>query len=219
MQQDEIRSRMVKFYARGDRHVTINATQGHFATSQSHINYYIDVTRLKVRVAEAQEAARSLRQKLLHNVETVDTIVCLDGTEVLGAFLAQELEKGDFRMTNKHETMYVVEPEENSIHQFMFRENIRPSIEGKNILLLVATMTTGETVKKSLECIEYYGGIIQGVAAIFSTTTEIEGTKVYPLFDQEDLPGYATYAPHDCPFCKQGNPLEAMVNAYGYSKL
>ncbi|MBQ2504198.1 MAG: phosphoribosyltransferase, partial [Lachnospiraceae bacterium] len=197
MQQDEIRSRMVKFYARGDRHVTINATQGHFATSQSHINYYIDVTRLKVRVAEAQEAARSLRQKLLHNVETVDTIVCLDGTEVLGAFLAQELEKGDFRMTNKHETMYVVEPEENSIHQFMFRENIRPSIEGKNILLLVATMTTGETVKKSLECIEYYGGIIQGVAAIFSTTTEIEGTKVYPLFDQEDLPGYATYAPHD----------------------
>ncbi|MBQ4373674.1 MAG: orotate phosphoribosyltransferase, partial [Lachnospiraceae bacterium] len=115
MQQDEIRSRMVKFYARGDRHVTINATQGHFATSQSHINYYIDVTRLKVRVAEAQEAARSLRQKLLHNVETVDTIVCLDGTEVLGAFLAQELEKGDFRMTNKHETMYVVEPEENSI--------------------------------------------------------------------------------------------------------
>ena len=219
MQQDEIRSRMVKFYARGDRHVTINATQGHFATSQSHINYYIDVTRLKVRVAEAQEAARSLRQKLLHNVETVDTIVCLDGTEVLGAFLAHELEKGDFRMTNKHETMYVVEPEENSIHQFMFRENIRPSIEGKNILLLVATMTTGETVKKSLECIEYYGGIIQGVAAIFSTTTEIEGTKVYPLFDQEDLPGYATYAPHDCPFCKQGTPLEAMVNAYGYSKL
>ena len=219
MQQDEIRSRMVKFYARGDRHVTINATQGHFATSQSHINYYIDVTRLKVRVAEAQEAARSLRQKLLHNVETVDTIVCLDGTEVLGAFLAQELEKGDFRMTNKHETMYVVEPEENSIHQFMFRENIRPSIEGKNILLLVATMTTGETVKKSLECIEYYGGIIQGVAAIFSTTTEIEGTKVYPLFDQEDLPGYATYAPYDCPFCKQGTPLEAMVNAYGYSKL
>ncbi|MBR6281663.1 MAG: orotate phosphoribosyltransferase [Lachnospiraceae bacterium] len=197
-----MRSRMVKFYARGDRHVTINATQGHFATSQSHINYYIDVTRLKVRVAEAQEAARSLRQKLLHNVETVDTIVCLDGTEVLGAFLAHELEKGDFRMTNKHETMYVVEPEENSIHQFMFRENIRPSIEGKNILLLVATMTTGETVKKSLECIEYYGGIIQGVAAIFSTTTDIEGTKVYPLFDQEDLPGYATYAPHDCPFCK-----------------
>ena len=184
MQQDEIRSRMVKFYARGDRHVTINATQGHFATSQSHINYYIDVTRLKVRVAEAQE-----------------------------------LEKGDFRMTNKHETMYVVEPEENSIHQFMFRENIRPSIEGKNILLLVATMTTGETVKKSLECIEYYGGIIQGVAAIFSTTTDIEGTRVYPLFDQEDLPGYATYAPHDCPFCKQGTPLEAMVNAYGYSKL
>ena len=219
MQQDEIRSRMVKFYARGDRHVTINATQGHFATSQSHINYYIDVTRLKVRVAEAQEAARSLRQKLLHNVETVDTIVCLDGTEVLGAFLAQELEKGDFRMTNKHETMYVVEPEENSIHQFMFRENIRPSIEGKNILLLVATMTTGETVKKSLECIEYYGGIIQGVSPIFSASGEIFGHEVNHIFSADDIDDYETYSQENCPYCQKGQKIDAMVNSFGYSEI
>ena len=160
---------MVKFFAKDDPAVTIMATQGHFATSQSHINYYIDVTRIKVRVAEAAEAARSLRQKLVHHVTMVDTIVCLDGTEVLGGFLAHELEKGDFRMTNTHETMYVVQPEENSIHQFMFRENIRPSIEGKNVLVLVATMTTGETVKRAIECIEYYGGKVQGVVSIFST--------------------------------------------------
>ena len=219
MQQDEIRSRMVKFYARGDRHVTINATQGHFATSQSHINYYIDVTRLKVRVAEAQEAARSLRQKLLHNVETVDTIVCLDGTEVLGAFLAHELEKGDFRMTNKHETMYVVEPEENSIHQFMFRENIRPSIEGKNILLLVATMTTGETVKKSLECIEYYGGILQGISSIFSAISEYGNMPINSLFTTRDIPGYNTYSKHDCPYCKRGQKIDALINGFGYSEV
>jgi len=219
MQQDDIRGRMVKFYARGDGNVTINATQGHFATSQSHINYYIDVTRLKVRVSEAQEAAKALRQKLLHNVQTVDTIVCLEGTEVLGAFLAQELEKGDFLMTNTHETMYVVEPEENSMHQLVFRDNIRLAIEGKNVLALVSTVTTGESVKRSIECIEYYGGMVGGVAAIFSTMTQIDGKMIYSLFDQVDLPGYATYAPHDCPLCKQGTPIEAIVNAFGYSKL
>ena len=219
MQADDIRNRMVKFFAKDDPAVTIMATQGHFATSQSHINYYIDVTRIKVRVSEAAEAARSLRQKLVHHVTMVDTIVCLDGTEVLGGFLAHELEKGDFRMTNTHETMYVVQPEENSIHQFMFRENIRPSIEGKNVLVLVATMTTGETVKRAIECIEYYGGKVQGVVSIFSTRSDVDGQQVFSLFHEDDLPGYATYGQHECPYCAKQIPIEAMVNGYGYSKL
>ncbi len=216
---ESIRSRLVKFYAQEDRSITLSAVPGHFATSQSHINYYIDVTSLKARAKEAQEVAKSLRNKMLHQVTTVDTIVCMDGTEVVGAFLAQELEKGDFLMTNRHETIYVVSPEVNSINQLLFRENTRPCIEGKNVLLLLATMTTGETVKRSLECIEYYGGKIAGVAAIFSTMDEVEKTDVYPLFTKEDLPGYQTYTPHECPYCKKGIPIEAMVNGFGYSKL
>ena len=101
----------------------------------------------------------------------------------------------------------------------LFRENIRPSIEGKNVLLLLATMTTGETVRKSLECIEYYGGNVVGVSAIFGTMTKVEDTEVFPLFTTEDLPGYQTFAPHECPYCKKGMPIEAMVNGFGYSKL
>lgn len=216
---NDIKERMMKFFAQDDRVITINAAQGHFATSQSHINYYIDVTRIKVRVSEAKEAAKVLRTKLLHHVTTVDTIVCLDGTEVLGAFLADELERGDFHMNNAHETMYVVEPEENSIHQFMFRENIRPSIEGKNVLVLVDTMTTGETVRRSMECIEYYGGVVAGVVAIFSTVKKLDNTEVFSLFSTDDLPGYATYPKYDCPYCKKKIPLEAMVNGYGIAKL
>ncbi len=217
--EDNIRERLMKFYAHGDRMVTLNAAQGHFATSQSHINYYIDVTRIKVRVKEAKEAAKSLRSKLVHQIQTVDTIVCLDGTEVLGAFLGDELEKADFRMTNMHETMYVVSPEENSIHQFMFRENVRPSIEGKNVIVLTDTMTTGETVAKAIECIEYYGGMVSCAVSIFSTVSSVGNTRVFSLFTKDDLPGYATYQSADCPYCKKKIPLEAMVNGYGYSKL
>ncbi len=216
---DSIRDRMVKFSSRDDKSVMINATQGHFATSQSHINYYIDVTRMKVRVKEAEEAAKSLKVKLLHHVDVVDSIVCLDGTELIAGFLAQEIEASDFHMTNRHETMYVAAPEENSIHQFMFRENIRPAIEGKNVLVMVATMTTGETVRRSMECIEYYGGTVKGIIAIFSTMQYVNGIQVYSLFDQQDFPGYATFAQLDCPYCRRGIPIEAMVNGYGYAKL
>lgn len=216
---DQIQERMVKFYAKDDKAVTINAAQGHFATSQSHINFYVDVTRIKIRVKEAMEAAKCLKTKLMHQVTTVDTIVCLDGTEVLGAFLAAELEKGDFRMTNAHETIYVVEPEENSIHQFMFRENVKPAVQGKNVIVLVDSMTTGETVRRSIECIEYYGGIVGGVASIFSTQDHVEKYRVFSLFSGDDLPGYDTFSPSECPYCAKKIPLDAIVSGYGYSKL
>lgn len=216
---DQIQERMVKFFAKDDKAVTINAAQGHFATSQSHINFYIDVTRIKIRVKEAMEAAKCLKNKLMHQVTTVDTIVCLDGTEVLGAFLASELERGDFRMTNAHETIYVIEPEENSVHQFMFRENVKPAVQGKNVLVLVDSMTTGETVRRSIECIEYYGGIVQGVASIFSTQDHVEKYSVYSLFTEEDLPGYNAFSPSECPYCAKKIPLDAIVSGYGYSKL
>lgn len=216
---DQIQQRMVKFFAKDDKAVTINAAQGHFATSQSHINFYVDVTRIKIRVKEAMEAAKCLKNKLMHQVTTVDTIVCLDGTEVLGAFLAHELEQGDFRMTNAHETIYVIEPEENSVHQFMFRENVKPAVQGKNVVVLVDSMTTGETVRRSIECIEYYGGIVQGVASIFSLTDHVENHRVFSLFTDADLPGYSTFSPSECPYCAKKTPLDAIVSGYGYSKL
>ncbi len=216
---DKIQERMTKFYSKDDRSVTINAVQGHFATSNSHINYYIDVTRLKVRAKEAENAAASLRAKLLHQVEDVDTIVCLDGTEVLGGFLAQELEKGSFHMTNKHDTMYIIRPEENSIHQFMFRQNNRLAIEGKNVLILAATLTTGETMRRMMECVRYYGGRVSGVTSIFSTKREVDGQRIISLFTEDDLPGYAAFHPSECPFCAKKMPIEAVVNGYGYSTL
>lgn len=51
-------SRMVKFYSKESNMVAIHAIPGHFATSHSHINYYIDITSLKTRIQEAKEVAR-----------------------------------------------------------------------------------------------------------------------------------------------------------------
>ena len=101
----------------------------------------------------------------------------------------------------------------------IFRDNLQPMIEGKHVLLLIASATTGKTIKKSLECIKYYGGSIAGISAIFSVATEVDGYPVHALFTEKDLPDYKTY-PHDqCPMCQAGNRIEAIVNSYGYSEL
>lgn len=211
--------RMVKFYSKDSSKVALHAVPGHFATSHSHINYYIDITSLKIRVNEAREVASVIASKFTHSVH-VDTIVCMDGTEVIGSFLAQEFERrGILSTTNRHETVYVVTPEFNSNNQMIFRDNNMLAIKGKHVLLLLATTTTGVTIRRCLECIQYYGGIVEGVSSIFSTIGQIENYEVESVFGVDDLPGYAAYDQHDCPFCKKGIPLEAMVNGFGYSKL
>ena len=49
--------RMMKFYSKESNMLALHAMHGHFATSHSHINYYVDVTSIKTRVAEAKQAA------------------------------------------------------------------------------------------------------------------------------------------------------------------
>ena len=93
--------------------VPLKVVPGHFATNHSHINYYIDMTTLKTRVSEAQEVARDLVGLYLYNT-FVDTIVCLDGMDVVGAYLAEELTKAGVMSRNAHQTIYVVTPEYNS---------------------------------------------------------------------------------------------------------
>ena len=68
----------------------IKILQGHFATGNSHINTYIDMSTVKTRHNNAREAAKELAKKYLMTT-MVDTIVCLDETEVIGTFLAEIL--------------------------------------------------------------------------------------------------------------------------------
>lgn len=209
--------RMVKFYSKDSNNLALHAIPGHFATSHSHINFYIDVTSIKARLKEAREAAKVLCAKI-GNPTYVDTIVCMDGTEVIGALLAEEFEACHVSSTNLHKTIYVISPEENN-GQIIFRDNTKLALEGKHVVLLLATTTTGETIRRSMECIRYYGGVTEAVGAVFSTVDSVDNMKVKPLFTVKDVPGYQAFSQSECPFCKKGMRLEAMVNGFGYSKI
>ena len=198
--------------------VPLRYARGHFATNHSHINYYIDITFQKTRLSEAKDVARQLVGHF--NATTlVDTILCLDGTAVIGTCLAEELTKSGFRSINSHQTIYVVEPEYNANSQMIFRDNIQPMIRGKNVLVLMASMTTGFTAKRSIEAIGYYGGFISGVAALYSAVNDAGGYPVASVYSLSDLPDYASYDYRECPYCKQGIKIDALVNSFGYSVL
>lgn len=196
----------------------LRVSKGHFATNHSHINYYIDVTTQKMRLSEAQAVAEELVSYYTTNT-IVDTVLCLDGTEVIGTCVANELTRGNFMNMNAHKTIYVLTPERSSGSQLIFRDNTRPMIEGKHVLVLAASVTTGYTASSAIEAIKYYGGVVAGVASIFASVKECAGYPVCSAFDTADLEGYTTNPPHECPMCRAGKPIDALVNSFGYSKL
>ena len=198
--------------------VPLRVAKGHFATNHSHINYYIDITYQKTRLSEAKAVARYLVQNFKNTV-MVDTVLCLDGTGVIGTCLAEELTASCFRSINTHNTIYVVEPEFGTNSQMIFRDNIQPMIRGKHVLVLMASVTTGFTAKRSLEAIGYYGGEVAGVAALYSAVDTVEGFPVSSVYRVNDLPDYESYDYRECPYCKSGKKIDALVNSFGYSEL
>lgn len=196
----------------------LRVAPGHFATSHSHINYYIDVTMSKSRLSEASAIAKDLVSHYSANT-IVDTILCLDGTEVIGTCLANELTKGDFVSMNAHQTIYVVTPEHTSGSQLIFRDNIVPMIAGKHVLILAASVATGYTVKSAIDALQYYNGQVAGVCSIFATVENCVGYEVRSVFNPKDLQGYESYPSHECPLCRQGKKIDGLVNSFGFSKL
>lgn len=210
--------RAVKIYSKVNSKVVLRVIKGHFATTHSHINYFMDMTGLKSRLNEARGAASVLARRY-ENTTVVDTIVCIDGCEVVGAFLADELTRAGVMSLNQHETIYVSTPEYHTGGQLIFRDNTQMMIRGKNVILLLANVTTGKTLDRALQCIEYYGGKTVGIASIFSVIRSARGIEVNSIFTEKDVPDYMTYETARCPLCEKKTAIDAMVNSYGYSKI
>jgi len=198
--------------------VTLRVAKGHFATRNSHINYFIDVTRQQSCLQEADAVAQQLAQRIQSSM-LVDTILCMDGTRVIGTCLARQLAQSGYGSVNAGEEIFILRENVSSDGKLIFRDNARFMLEGKNILLLLASITTGSTVQKGMRCISYYGGNVAGVASIYSHLKEVDGVSVISLFNTGDLPDYASYPPSQCPLCQKGQEVDAVVDTFGFSKL
>ena len=190
--------------------------RGHFATNHSHINYYVDLAITKYMLSEARGAGIQLANKFKAST-IVETILCLDGCEVIGACMASELTKGGFASMNAQRDIYVLTPEHGVGSQLIFRDNTAPMIRGKHVLVLAASVTTGYTAQEAVNTIRYYDGVPIGICSIFARTTECAGFPVTSIFDSSALPDYASNPAHECPLCKAGMKLDAIVNTYGFS--
>ena len=201
-----------------NKDVVLRYIPGHFITPNSHVNYYMDLSDMKSRQREARATGEELAELYLSS-DVIDTILCLNGTEVVGAYMANKLTKAGIISANRHQTMYITSPEYNTSGQMMFRENTKHMINGKKVLVLIDTATTGSTLKSAVGSIRFYGGTPIGISAIFSVATQIDTIPIRSLYSTRDLPDYASYSSGSCPLCQQGMRVNAICNGFGYSSL
>lgn len=199
--------------------IQLKVTPGHFATSSSHINSFIDLSNLKAGCIEARAVAKAIMSERALATKEIDTIICMDGTNVVGAYLAEEMSNSGIMSMNANKDINVVTPEQNSIGQLTFRDNVVHTVYKKRVLLLLATASTGRTVEKAVECIEYYGGSVEYISAIFTAADEIAGHQINSIFHAADIDGYASYPSGSCPLCAGNIKLNGIVATNGITQI
>ena len=210
-------SRKKLINVKGNKNIHMGIIPGHFATNHSHINHYVDLNSIKTSFRMARETAKMIAEK--YNTVQIDTIICLEGTETLGAFLAQELADSSVASINSGKDIDILTPEINSNGQMIFRDAAQKKIWNKQILLLISSASTGWSIERFARCLDYYSGKLIGACALFSAIDEVIGIKVNSIFTEQDIPDYHSYAASECPMCKSKQKIDALVNAFGYSKL
>jgi len=198
--------------------ITIDVIPGHFTTNNAHTNNYLDVSELKGDTTVAKDVAREIALPYLSST-LVDTIVCMEKMEVIGAYLAQELVQDGTSVMNTGRSIHVVSPMNNAYGKLIFPDSAVKWISGKNILLLVATISSGRSLNVALECISYYHGELVGVSSLYRASDIRIEREVYCLFTSEDIPGYRLYNTAECEMCKEGHKLDAIISSEGYTKL
>ena len=53
-----------KIYAKDNEKLALTVTKGHFSSDRFHVNYYIDMTTLKMRQANAEAVAKAMVKKI-----------------------------------------------------------------------------------------------------------------------------------------------------------
>ena len=122
---------------------------------------------------------------------SVDTVLCLYETQALGAYLAHELARPNMLSPNPSQSVYTVGSEYDAAGNLIFRDNLRRMINGKNVVVLISCITSGRTVERAIESVQYYGGNVVGISSVFSAKKKFWACRSTQFFQQtmfRDMP-------------------------------
>jgi len=198
--------------------ISIRVIPGHFTASSTHTSHYLDLSVMKSNATIARDVAKELARPYLTSTP-VETIVCMGRTEVIGAFLAQELMQSGLNVVNQNTDVYVMTPLVNDVGTLSFTSSMLQHIVNRQVLLLTTWALSGSTLDRVFNTMSFYGAKIAGISSLFVVNPESMEQNINTLFTSNDIEGFKLYSPRNCELCKAGIRLDALISSEGYTRV
>ena len=180
-------------------------TDSHFVYSSGrHSSVYVNKDAVYVHSKTIAALCELMARP--YEAEQIDVVV---GPVLGGIVLSQWVAHALNERRASGETLAVYAEKENDRPDklFAFHRGYDRYIAGKNILVVEDVLTTGGSVRKVIELVRQHGGNVVGLSALCNRG----GVQAH---DVGDVPiaslltiDLATYTAAECPFCKQGVPI------------
>lgn len=195
-------------------HILKNAgsviTDSHFVgTSGRHMGTYVNKDALFPHTALTSRICELLAEK--NKDLPIDLVV---GPALGGIILSQWTAYHLSRITGKEILSVYTEkvPAADGSEDQIFRRSYDKIVEGKNVLVLEDTVTTGGSVKKVVKTVRNVGGTVVQVCLMVNRDTATVNSESIgaPLAWLAELSA-ESYSEEECPLCASGVPVNTSV--------
>lgn len=181
-------------------------TDDHFVyTSGMHGEVYINKDALYPHTAQVSEVGKMFAEK--YKDQDVDVVVgpALGGI-ILSTWVAYHLSE------MKGKEVLGVYTEKDADKNQVFTRGYDKLAKGKNVLVIEDLTTTGGSVKKVVDTVKQTGGNVIAVCVMVNRNPDGVNEEMMgaPFAALGELPA-AAYDEADCPFCKEGRPVNTNV--------
>lgn len=180
-------------------------TNSHFVyTSGRHSSVYINKDAIYVHTEKIAQLCQLMAQP--YCADEIDVVV----GPVLGGIVLSQWVAHHFntrRTAGETLAVYAEKDGDGNKKRFSFHRGYNKYVAGKNILIVEDVLTTGGSVSNVIELVRQQGGTVVGVSALCNRgnvqPANIGDVPIHALVSIK----LATYAEEECPFCRDGVPI------------
>lgn len=177
----------------------------HFVyTSGRHSSVYINKDAVYLHTGSIAKLCQEMARP--YDAQAIDVVVGpAMGGIVLSQWVAHALNTR--RIGGEVLAVYAEKGTDGVNKQFFLGRGYDKYVPGKNVLVVEDVLTTGGSARQIVDLVRSHAGNVVGLAALCNRghvqPTTLGGVPIHALISIN----LATYAPEECPFCKQGVPI------------
>jgi len=181
-------------------------TDDHFVyTSGKHGEVYINKDALYPHTKETSAVGKMFAEK--YQDAGIDLVV---GPALGGIILSTWIAYHMSELTGREILGVYTEKDENKNQ--IFTRGYDKLVKGKNVLIIEDLTTTGGSVKKVVDTVKSAGGTVTAVCVMVNRNPDGVNSEIMGVpFDALGVLPTAAYDEADCPFCKEGRPVNTEI--------